>query len=62
MSNDGWIEHDGMGCPVPPKTMVNWRIADRSEDDDDMKRPADRLYWGRNAGDGNIIAYRVVPE
>jgi hypothetical protein len=30
-AQDGWIEHDGLGCPVAPETLVHVRYRDGEE-------------------------------
>lgn len=67
MRKDGWIEHDGGPCPVPPQRRVIVRY--RSDPDDfDFARyrtfTAGNVPWGRYewAQESEIVAYRPEPR
>ena len=62
-ASDGWIEHDGTGCPVPPGTRVFVRLSDGFEDN----RPSSASFWAsyrqnrwRRCRDWHITHYRIV--
>jgi len=50
--SEGWIEHDGNGCPVPLNTEVEVRFADGET--------GFTKLWGR-VNPLDIVAYRIVP-
>jgi hypothetical protein len=55
---DGWIEHDGAGCPVGPQQRVRVRYRNGLLG----KGMAAKFYgWGNRAEDPNfdVVAYRV---
>lgn len=60
---DGWIEWHGGECPVPPDTMVQWKLRGWPEEIIGPERAGDR-FWKHRSSSGDIIAYRVgrTPE
>ena len=65
MKADGWIEHDGKGCPVDPMRAVHYRL--RDGDEDTRGWLAQDLDWSWPAfGDDplcDVVAYRLAnPE
>lgn len=68
----GWIEWTGGKCPVPPDTMVHFRVeseiktmrdgCEPSLSEDAEGRAASSLRWTWKDGSmDNIAAYRIVP-
>lgn len=68
MSEQGWIEHDGKGMPVPADTRVELRF----RDGDTMTGNAG--FWDDEGEEGSnwrfvkcdpdldIVAYRIIPD
>ena len=55
---DGWLEHDGNGCPVAPETIVDIKIRNGNICEGSQ---AGVWYWPHSDIQlGDIIAYRVV--
>lgn len=59
---EGWIKHDGSGCPVPADTLVDVRFRDGHERRGCMagtwSRGRDWWLWRGTPGN-NVIAYRL---
>lgn len=53
---DGWIEWHGWECPVPPETIVEYKMRNRRLG----KYKAKDLIWDLDGHYDDIIAYRVV--
>lgn len=57
---EGWIAHDGLGCPVPLETRPAFMMRDG-------KTCEAVVFFGyslsrrHNCGDGDIIAYKPEP-
>lgn len=75
LGSDGWIKWAGGKCPVPPSTMVLFRVpleiarllAGRDSGiTGDIPRRADSLNWERRELDDNrstdIVAYKVIVD
>lgn len=61
-SEDGWIEHDGKGCPVAARVIVERRHRDGSTSGPAACTPSgSNWHWGaRLAAAGDIVAYRLA--
>ena len=53
--SDGWIEWHGGKCPVPDRSMVDYRLRDNLVF---LETSAGRLRWGHENVQGDIVAYR----
>ncbi len=62
MNND-WIIWNGGECQVPGKRIVpQFRDQSRIEAEKNEEHEADEFYWGHSGSNGDIIAYRLIPE
>lgn len=57
---DGWVEHNGKGCPVPNGTWVRARKLDGFESEPFKAYEDGTAWFWHKPSKDNVIAYRLV--